>query len=252
MRYVIAIDLPLLLDSSTCVNSVYDIFSSEYCKSVSMIGYDDLLDILAESDVGYELWSLAANAFVAITLQPKATYLRSNPALISPDVAIDGLTKGLLYALHIKRTENSTVLISAVPRVQSGDKEIETIVDHRSQIHHLLVREDSSFDSFMQSLRPVLNQHKHTHVARMGAMGHVSPFSAYDKYDKTYAEWLLQQAYNDYNGSEDEPKYLYTFDKRNKTFVQFRSDRQREYHGMDIEKENLPEEFEYLIEKYHQ
>ncbi len=97
MRYVIAIDLPLLLDSSTCVNSVYDIFSSEYCKSVSMIGYDDLLDILAESDVGYELWSLAANAFVAITLQPKATYLRSNPALISPDVAIDGLTKGLLY-----------------------------------------------------------------------------------------------------------------------------------------------------------
>lgn len=217
-----------------------------------MIGYDDLLDILDKSDIGYELRRLVANVFVAIALHSKATYLRSNPALISPNVKIDGLTKGLLYTLHIKRTENSTVFISAVPRVQSGDKEIETIVDHRSQIHHLLVRDNISFDSFMRSLRPVLNQHKHTHVARMGAMGHVSPFSAYDKYDKTYAEALLQQAYNDYNGSEDEPKYLYTFDKRNKTFVQFRSDRQREYHGMDFDKEKLPEEFKYLIEKYHQ
>lgn len=252
MKYVIAIDPPLLLDNSTCVNSVYDIFSSEYGKSVSLIGYDDFLDRLAELDIGYELWSLAANALTPIALLPKSNYLKSNPALISADKTIDSYTKDLLYILHIKRTENSTVFISAVPRVQPDDKEIETIIDHRSQIHHLLVRDNVSFDSFMQSLRPVLNQQKHIHVARMGSMGHVSPFSAYDKYDKTYAEDLLQQAYNDYNGNEDEPKYLYTFDKRNKTFVQFRNDRQREYHGMDFDKEKLPEEFKYLIEKYHQ
>lgn len=252
MRYVVAIDPPMLLDSSICVGCIDDIFSSEYSKSVILIGYDDFWVKLIESDIKYELLGLAEKALETIVLYPKSNYLKSNPHLIPWDATTDNQTKGLLYFLHIKRTEKSTVFISSVSRVPSSDKEIETIVDHRSQIHHLLVREDSSFDSFMQSLRPVLNQLKHTHVARMGAMGHVSPFSAYDKYDKTYAEWLLQQAYNDYNGSEDEPKYLYTFDKRNKTFVQFRSDRRREYHGMDFDKEKLPDEFKYLIEKYHQ
>lgn len=252
MKYIIAIDPHLLFDNSAFVDSVDDIFSYDYGKSVSLIGYDEFLDKLAELNIGYELWSLAANTLTTIDLHPKSNYLKSNPTLISRDATTDSQTKGLLYFLHIKRTANSTVFISAVPRVNLTDKVIETIVDHRSQVHHLLVRDNGSFDSFMRSLRPVLNQQKHIHVARMGSMGHVSPFSAYDKYDKTYAESLLQQAYNDYNGNEDEPKYLYTFDKRNKTFVQFRNDRQREYHGMDFDKENLPNDFKYLIEKYHQ
>ena len=81
-------------------------------------------------------------------------------------------------------------------------------------------------------------------------MGEVSGFDAWD--NKDYAQLLLDQAYADTPSDEEYPKYLYTYDERHHKFVQFRNDRNKQYHGMNIapEDENIvPVEVRNLYHK---
>ncbi|MDE6130611.1 MAG: hypothetical protein K2F74_03365 [Muribaculaceae bacterium] len=99
---------------------------------------------------------------------------------------------------------------------------------------------------------PRLNQLKHSHEGRKAGDKDVSPFSAYDKYDESYARKLLKQAYEDYPDDIDDNTYLYTYDAKNKTFVEFRPDRNNEYHGMDISKEVARRKCPEIMKLYHQ
>lgn len=252
MKYVTAIDIPLIVDNVTCVDVVTDIFSSGFSASVSLLDNSDLLEKLIDLNIDYDLWRLVEQVVVPVETSPKSRYLKSVPSLASLDSSESDQTKGILFALHLESYHHPTIYVASVPRVKMDCKEIETIVDHKSRFHFVLVRDRITFDGFIKSIQPRLNQLKHSHVAKMGPMGYVSSFSAYDKNNTSYAERLLIQAYDDYLGPDIEPKYIYTFDKKNQTFVQFRSDRNLEYHGMDISKDKLPTEFKFLIEKYHQ
>lgn len=62
---------------------------------------------------------------------------------------------------------------------------------------------------------------------------------------------LFFNEHEDYGGDVDDRTYLYTYDKKYKTFVQFRPNRNNEYHGMDISLEQAKRKAPEIVRKYH-
>ncbi|MDE7470109.1 MAG: hypothetical protein K2M57_01525 [Paramuribaculum sp.] len=106
--------------------------------------------------------------------------------------------------------------------------------------------------ALVDSFEPVLDQQKHYHEARQEGGREVSAFSAYDKNDESYARWLLHQAYEDYDGDIDDRTYLYTYDAKYKTFVEFRPDRGNKYHGRDIDIDYARREAADVVKRFNQ
>lgn len=110
---------------------------------------------------------------------------------------------------------------------------------------------DVTLLKYLDSLRPVLVQLKHGQEGRKIGNKEISPFSAYDKRDESYANKLLQTAFDDYPGDVDDRTYLYTYDRYHKTFVEFRPGRNRTYHGMDIDIDTARRKAPEIVRKFN-
>lgn len=146
--------------------------------------------------------------------------------------------------------------ISDACRIFAGaDSPVESIYitfDRRNEtISNFNPYSQNTLKSFIEGLRPVLDQEKHTHEERQVGGKKVSAFSAYDKNDDSYARTLLQIAYEDHPGNVDDRTYLYTYDEKNDTFVEFRPDRNKRYHGRDIDMKTIAEKSPYIKKKFN-
>ena len=72
--------------------------------------------------------------------------------------------------------------------------------------------------------------------------------------DLSYANELLQQAYDESKDIVDFPKYLFTYDAKNDTYVEFRHSGQGRYHGMDVKNDVNDREYQrmpsYIVDMY--
>lgn len=137
--------------------------------------------------------------------------------------------------------------------INVSHKEFDVICDKKAVpiIHHNPYG-TQTLCSLISSFEPTLHQLKHTHEPRKRGENEISPFSAYNKQDETYARKLLKQAYEEHDGDVTDMTYLYTYDSKNRTFVEFRPDRNNVYHGMDITKEKALKEAPDIVKLYHQ
>lgn len=178
-------------------------------------------------------------------------YITHNPSLMDASYGetINTEIKAMCCALHIEDGLRHAVV--AIDReVLKCYNQLTTTKDRKSKSHELIHISNYSLKTWLEMRLPQLIFEKHFGDEYMRGNKVVSTFKA--GADEDYAKKLLNQAYCEYDGTEDEPKYLYTFDVKNGCFVQFRGDRNREYHGMDLSTEevynNVPE---YIRLKYH-
>lgn len=108
---------------------------------------------------------------------------------------------------------------------------------------------------FAENAKPKLNQGDKPRHNFLGN-SYDSSFKAYDPRNLTPAENLLQTAFenyvNNYTGNDRNTsipaQYLYAWDQAHNCYVQFRHNRNNEYHGMDIELSNLPDDVRKFYE----
>lgn len=197
----------------------------------------------------YDLFSLLLSLPVEEVIPvKKAKYIKLDPDILSAcDTTIQEIAKQQLYAIYLCRDAK---------RIYAGiddqddkfdlysDKGIATIINFKPG-------GKTSLKDLIDSFAPQLDQLKHFQDGRKDGEKEVSPFSAYDKYNESYAKSLLKRAYEDHPGDISDKTYLYTYDSKYKTFVQFRPDRNNKYHGMDISIEAAQELCPYIVRLYH-
>lgn len=198
----------------------------------------------------YELFSWLLELPVQEVIHvKKANYIKLNPDVLADcnDMERD-TAKQQLYAVYLHKDAKRIYAGIASPVedfILSSDKCQATIINFNPQTA-------LSLKEKIDSYAPKLNQLKHYQEKRMDGNKEVSPFSAYDKYNEDYARQLLRKAYEEYPGDVDDDTFLYTYDTKFKTFVEFRRNRNKEYHGMDISKEVARKKCPDIVKLYHQ
>lgn len=179
----------------------------------------------------------------------KANYIKLDPDIMAGCNDLDrNIAQQQFYAIFLQK---DTKRIYA--GIESPIEEFSLLLDkgHAAVINfnpHTKLSLREKIESYM----PKLNQLKHYQERRKAGNKDVSPFSAYDKYNEEYAKQLLKRAYEDHPGDINDDTYLYTYDAKFKTFVEFRPNRNNEYHGMDISKEVALQKCPYIMKIYHQ
>ena len=198
----------------------------------------------------YELFSLLLDLSVEkFSIDRKAEFIKLQPDILGDCDNLEQIpAKQHIFALckydDCKRLY-SYVNADTIEVNVSIDRKMKSILHFNPEVSKM------DLSMYIQSFSPVLNQLKHDTVSRQYGDKYISAFSAYDRNDERYAKSLLQRAYEDYGGDVDDRTYLYTYDKKYKTFVQFRPNRNNEYHGMDISLEQAKREAPEIVRKYH-
>lgn len=179
----------------------------------------------------------------------KAKHTISSPTLTKSAFPSDLNDEITVQVDTLHNSVNTLFLISSVRRDNSTDK-LRTERDHKEKEHKTLTYDaGSALSDFIESTKPVLDQLKHVATGYYKGGKYVSPFSSYDPRNEQPAIDLLARAYNDYCGNDIDPKYLYTWDSKHNTYVQFRRSAEGTYHGMDYSNmSNVPD---YIKAIYH-
>ena len=194
--------------------------------------------------IDYELFSwLISLPVQEVRHNRKAEYLKLNPDILAASDACDRETaKQQLYAIFVVKDARKIYagIANTVDEFSvTSDKVSATIANFNPA--------QSSLKELLDSLAPKLMQLKHDKDKH----GNVSPFSAYDRHDDDYARQLLRRAYEECPGDVGDRTYLYTYDAKNKTYVEFRPNRNNEYHGMDISRETAIAKCPHIVKLYH-
>lgn len=252
MRISLAPYLPIILNQEENSLPFENLSLLDLPHYVTLYVVGDWNEILLESNIfetSYETYRLLlALPIVEVGADSKALYLKVDPDIISrllPE-SIDA-TKHQLYALLV--TEASKKIFAGV------DEDIEKITvssDHGLvDIINFNPYGKKTLLCLIDGFLPRLEQLKHYHIERKSGHKDISAFSAYDRNDEDYAKHLLSVAFAEYPGDVDDRTYLYTYDKKYKTFVEFRPGRNNVYHGMDISLEDAKRKSPYIVKKYH-
>ena len=198
----------------------------------------------------WEIWSLIIQLPVEYFEETKkANYIKLIPdiiPLVHPDFLKD-LTKNQIFSLV---TEGKGKKIFS--GIQDQDEKIEILIDKKPhQFLHFDPYGELDLRSYILSFEPKLDQLKHTGKERKIGGKIVSAFSALNDSNKNYAEELLLIAYNDHLGDVNDDTYLYTYDYKYKTFVEFRPSRNNTYHGMDIDYNVAKEKAPEIVKKFN-
>lgn len=197
----------------------------------------------------YELFSQLLELPVQEVISvKKANYIKLTPDVLANSNPVDrDIAKQQLYAIFLIR--DAKRIYGGIP---NSANEFTLLSDKGSaRIINFDPTTELSLREKIDSYAPKLKQLKHYQERRTAGNKEVSPFSAYDKYNEDYACRLLRQAYEEHPGDINDETYLYTYDYKFKTFVEFRPDRNNEYHGMDISKEDARKKCPQIMELYH-
>ncbi|MBD5358546.1 MAG: hypothetical protein HDR88_16430 [Bacteroides sp.] len=252
MKIVVAPHIPIIANEDLNTLSFLNLCLLDLPRFIDILvpeNWEDILNNNISIASSFELAMLMRKLnVVKFPHQRKAEFIRLNPNLfvyINPDDT--SMAQQQLFALA-KCVNARRVYAGLVCDVEkfdiSFDKSTVTAINFNPEGTQTLLE-------LFNSYRPKLEQLKHYHEARKRGDKDVSPFSAYDKNDDKYARELLQQAFEDYNGDVDDRTYLYTYDKKYKTFVQFRPGRNNIYHGMDINLKTAKDKAPEIVKKYN-
>lgn len=252
MRISIAPHIPLtenLEYGHPFLECLYEMSRRVYITILVPDGWENILagsDGIASS---YELFSMMLRMNVTeIIPAKKSRFIRIDPDIITGlDKETREVAKSQLFALSLQELSKRIYAGTSHPA-----SEFEVSSDRKTaSVLHLRPTEGDSLETLIKSFEPRLDQLKHTDEERNFGDKAVSAFSAYDPRDDRYARELLHQAYEEHPGDVDDRTYLYTYDSRNKTFVQFRPMRNNAYHGMDITLDIARELTPYIVSLYH-
>lgn len=251
MKIVIAPNMSLLAKAKIG-SSEFDFLSLEDLPSyASILIPGNWYDFLLESHIAdsYEMFSILLRITVDEFIpSKKSDYIKLLPDILDKcSESEKRVAKQQIYEMSFNRQGfkiySYTDNVADTTDVYS-DK-------HHAIIHHVRPDRSTTIAGFIRSLEPHLRQLKHDDTKYDVAGETVSPFSAYNRNDESYARRLLRQAYEDHNGEVDDRTYLYTYDSKNRTFVEFRPSRNNEYHGMDISLDSAKRKAPDIVRLYH-
>jgi len=258
MKRIIAIDIPwVALMGAGSENHLLETLDAMQQNGCFLLVGENLYDALPEATWENELvvdltskWltQLQTMTYGRDTFSP---YISHNPDMTDESFGekINDEIKALYCALHADTKLEHAVLVIDRAGWETYEQ-LVTTKDKKTKRHTLIHASVQSLDAWLQARQPRLVVEKHFAEEYERGNKVVSSFKA--GVNAGYAAKLLSQAYCEYEGMEDEPKYLYTYDAQNGCFVEFRGDRNFEYHGMDL-KDNAVQEVvpEYIRKKYH-
>ncbi len=252
MRIVLAPYMPLILEAEDNIEGFLNLCLHDLPSGIILIVPDKWEEIISRNSFiagSYELFSLLLQLpVVELSHSNKAAYIRVNPDILNKmEDSSRETVRQQLYALS---------QYDDARRVFAGSEQPVNIFTVSYDRHSVVIdnyspRGIKSFIDYYNSLRPRLEQLKHFQRTRRAGGEEISPFSAYDKGDETYANELLQKAFEEHQGDVNDRTYLYTYDRKNKTYVQFRPGRNGVYHGMDIDTETARMKAPDLVHRYH-
>lgn len=149
---------------------------------------------------------------------------------------------------------NGIKLFISILSLWPSDKQacLKTIKDKKARTHPTCIIETvQDWENYLSQATPCLMQLKHTGTAYQRGATPVASFSSYDKWGEQPAKDLLRQAYVDYQGEEQYPKHLYTWDANAGLYVKFNNSRSNEYHGYDLQEAEWGEVPSYIRNMYH-
>ncbi len=252
MRISIAPYLPIIVQREDDEMAFENLCLLGLPQYVTLYVAGDWDEILLESNVflrSYETYRLLLKLpVIEMNVENKAVHIKIDPDIISelPQKNQDTVKQqlfALLFAEHSKKIfaganmDSSKILLSS-------DHTFEEINNYNPYGKITLL---DLIDTYL----PRLEQLKHYHNNRKLGVKNVSAFSAYYKNDEEYAKSLLSLAFDEYPGDVNDRTYLYTYDKKYKTFVEFRPGRNNVYHGMDISLEEAKRKSPDIVKKYH-
>lgn len=261
-QYVI--DIPFLCQSDGLQYSsidgaiLLDVLDTLTCAAnYRMLFCDDVYNILNyNSEVMYKVCEqLVMRDTIKYIHSEHASKVTSDPVIISASIN-DSTNEEIcqqLYAMHQSaRISRQTVYYMPESR-NKGGKELTTVLDKKECKHKMCLfslKDDIAKD--VESTRPKLDQLKHKDFERVFGENPVSALTSSN--DLSYANELLQQAYDESKDIVDFPKYLFTYDAKNDTYVEFRHSGQGRYHGMDVKNDVNDREYQrmpsYIVDMY--
>ena len=252
MKVSLAPYMPIILDYSSYEVAFHNLCLFDLPNYVTFYVLGKWDEQLVESDdimSSYEMYRLMLELPVEeVSPNDRATRLKVIPDVLKNMSKQDRDSVCLqLYALMC--VPDSRRIFAGV---DSHTDCLEILSDERTAvIRHFDPFGKVTLLSLLESFIPRLEQLKHFHANRRVGNKAVAAFSAYDRNDESYAKRLLMTAFTDHEGDVDDRTYLYTYDKRNKTFVEFRPGRNNVYHGMDISLEEARKKAPLIVRKFH-
>lgn len=252
MNIAIALHMPLIADGGNGIIVFDNLSLLDLPNGVTLYVSEKWDEFLYECPLisnDYDLFpQLLELPVVEVSPTKKAFYIKLNPDVLAAcNEKVRHIALQQLYA--ISRDEDAKRIYAGMDNKVdefdlSYDKKIFSIINFNPN-------GNQSLKEMIDSYAPKLNQLKHIQKARLEGNKTVSPFSAYDRYNEEYAKMLLRRAYEEFPGEVGDKTYLYTYDTKFKTFVEFRPDRNNEYHGMDISREIACKKCMFIVKLYH-
>ncbi|MDE6290345.1 MAG: hypothetical protein K2M16_02325 [Muribaculaceae bacterium] len=252
MKVSLAPYMPIILDYSSYEEAFRNLCLFNLPNYVTLYVPGKWDEQLVESNdimASYEMFRLLLELpVVEVPPNDKSAYIKVIPAVLENMSNQDrNSVCRQLYALM--SVADSRRIFAGV---DSHTDCLEILSDKRTAvIGHFNPFEEITLLSLLESFIPRLEQLKHFHENRRVGNKAVAAFSAYDRNDESYAKKLLMTAFTDHEGDVDDRTYLYTYDKKNKTFVEFRPGRNNVYHGMDISLEEARKKAPLIVRKFH-
>lgn len=253
MKIVVAPHIPLVVSGSKENPQFESLDLLGLPNNVTLLvpeNWDELLVASSGIVSDYELFSMLIELPVeCIIPEKKAVYIKINPDILEDcNEEVKDTAKQQLYALWKYKSSRRIYAGTSHPADKFKVLSDKTAVD----VLHFRPGKEQRLRLIIESFEPELWQLKHFHEGRVDGGKEVAPFSAYSKRDDKYAKSLLRQAYEDYDGDVDDRTYLYTYDAKYKTFVEFRPDRGNKYHGRDIDIEYAKRKAPDIVRRYNQ
>ena len=267
MKRVIAIDLPALYQGNIFqvdVSLLHDTLKQiQNLKNVElMINKEDYNILCQNEDFSFtnEIWRFLSDIkFFCYDSKDRKDSVSHQPSIIGESMP-DALKSAIYLQLCVLHGHDnpygSIVFVGFIPRFKTSFQ-LTTVRDKKSRNHLTkIIKNNEEMKAWVNSLKPHLDQKKHTAKKTQSKMGEVSPFTSYYEIGEEYADFLLQKAYKESNAEEEFPHYLFTWDPENSSFVEFRhenhaSDSQHNYHGFDLTPKEYDRVPQYIRLKYH-
>ena len=260
MKRVYTIDIPMLTtvdayNASTLLKTLQTIRDTQ---GNLLLAHDDALCLLLLEDATIDglLLNSLLNAITNISALIRydssvySQYISHQPKMTDDAFApsINEAIMNQMCALHVLEEGKIAMLLLRASRWPDGYADLTTIKDKKPIKHSVLAVDSVPLVEWLSDHQPICVPWRHGKEERGTEQRPISSFKAGG--DMKYAQQLLDRAYEETQEEQEYPKYLYTFDLRNGCFVQFRTDNNTEYHGMDIDDEH-PDIPGYLHDKYH-
>ena len=261
MKRVYSIDVPMLLPSNadealTVFNTIHTISNG---NGLLLLMDKNALYELLLSDVSdnYELRSKVVEAlsYAAVSTYSASVYsqyITHQPVMTNPTFSskLNTAIANQMCAMCVQEEGKKSMFLVRASRWPEGHVSLDTTQNHQTLSHPVLCLDCKSLAAWLAERRPIYVPWRHGQEERGTKQRPISTFKAGANHE--YAQKLLYQAYADTISDEEYPHYLYTYDALNERFVQYRYDRNCQYHGMDIVNDEDPIIPHYLHDKYHQ